>query len=187
MHTSASPVESIIAELAADRAALRAAVDAVPHADRARRPGPGRWSVADVIEHLAIVEERAVGILRDLATKAPARATGGDTPGYVRFDRTLLRDRAQRVEAPEPIRPSGGMDADAAWERLERSREALVTALREAADRDLGAVERMHPRLGALTGWQWVAALGGHEERHAAQVREIAGQLATAGDARATR
>lgn len=185
MHTSDAPVDLILAELTADRDALRAAVDAVPRADRTRRPGPGLWSVADVVEHLAIVEERAVAILRDLAAKAPPLAGGGASGGYVALDRALLRDRTQRVEAPEPIRPGGGMDVDAAWRRLERSRQALASALREASDRDLGAVERIHPRLGALTGWQWVAALGGHEERHTAQVREIGERLAAAQGAHA--
>jgi len=60
---------------------------------------------------------------------------------------------------------------------LTEDREALRAALAAAADRDLAAVERTHPRLGPLTGYQWVAALGGHEERHTAQIREIAAAL----------
>lgn len=170
-----TPLDSLLATLAADRATLRAAVDAVPPQFRDERPATDGWSVAQVLEHLAIVEERAVTIVADLAAQAPATDASRALPPSA-FDRSALRDRTQRIEAPAPIQPTGTVDADAAWERLTRSRSALASALAAAADRDLGAVTRVHPRLGTLTGWQWVAALGGHEERHAAQIREIAAQ-----------
>ena len=42
--------------LAAERAALAAAVARVPAELQSRAPAPGQWSIGDVIEHLTRVE-----------------------------------------------------------------------------------------------------------------------------------
>jgi hypothetical protein len=175
--TTDSPLPALLAELAADREALRAAVERVPPALRDRRPGPERWSVAEVIEHLAIVEGRIAALLTQLISGAPMMS-GGDAPtGPVTLDRAVLRDRSQRITAPEPIRPTGQPDAQTAWASLEQSRSALLTTLGGAEGRDLAAVQRTHPRLGALNAYEWIASVGGHEERHTAQIHEIADAL----------
>jgi len=51
-------LQDLFAYLTVRRNALREAVDAVPEAQRSQPPEPGRWSVADVLEHLALVESR---------------------------------------------------------------------------------------------------------------------------------
>jgi hypothetical protein len=175
-----SPTDAILATLDADRAALWAAVESVPVALRGRRPAADAWSVADVLEHLALVEERSVAVVTDLAAGAPPRDDDAAPALHPTEDthRATLADRTHRVEAPPTLHPSGQVDAAAAAERLARSRAALRAVLAAHADRDLAATERAHPRLGPLTGEQWVLALGGHEARHAAQIREIGAQLA---------
>ena len=180
--TPSSPIRTLVAELEADRERLRAAVERVPHALREQRPAPDRWSVAEVLEHLSIVEVRIAGIVVDLAAKAPPltdRGGGAASPsGPVALDRTSLRDRRQRFEAPELIRPTGGPDAATAWEALERSRATLLAAAASAEGRDLAAVGRRHPAIGSLNGYQWIASVGGHEERHTLQIEEIGAALA---------
>ena len=175
---SASPIDTLIDELTADRARLAAAVELVPKAVRGRRPAADRWSVAEILEHLMIVEQRATTIVRELAASAP-KTDAASVRGPGAFDRTVLRDRSQRVMAPAMIQPTGNLDADTAWAALGRSRTALLAAIREAEGRDLTAVSRTHPRLGPLTGYEWIAALGGHEERHAAQIVEIAEHMSS--------
>lgn len=170
-----SPVHSLRASLAADRDALRAAVERVPAALRDRKPAPDRWSVAEVLEHLGIVESRTVAALAPLIGEAPA---AGGAAAATPLDRTLLRDRTQRVTAPEMIRPTGTVTAEAAWAALERSRAGLLALLDTCEGRDLTAVGRVHPRLGQIDGYQWIASVGGHEERHTLQILEIADQLA---------
>ena len=171
--TVASQVDALIGELETDRARLKAAVDRVPPGLRGERPAPDRWSVAEILEHLAIVEQRATRIVREFAVSAPPRESGLPAPPSA-LDRTVLRDRTQRVTAPVPIQPKGEWDAAQAWTELEKSRIALLAAIRAAEGRDLTAVTRSHPRLGPLTGYEWIAALGAHEERHAFQIGEIA-------------
>jgi hypothetical protein len=174
---SLSPIESLITDLEADRARLALAVERVPPSLRSMRAEPERWSVAEILEHLAIVEQRAITIVNELAAAAPPSSDAPGASGPFAFDRSVLRDRTRRVSAPAPIQPTGRLDAAQAWSMLEHSRTALIAAIRAAEGRDLAAVTRTHPRLGPLTGHEWIAALGGHEERHAAQIEELADAL----------
>ena len=172
-----SPIAAVRDSLNADRATLRAAVDRVPPARRGERPGAGRWSVAEVLEHLSIVEGRIVMMLGAMVPSAPARteAVGGATP----IDRAAMRNRLNRISAPDPIQPTGTVGADEAWAALERSRAGLLAVLETADGRDLTQISRQHPVLGALDGYQWIASVGGHEERHALQIIEIADEFAS--------
>lgn len=164
-------------QLAADRETLRAAVAGVPAEQRQQKPAANRWSVAEVLEHLAIVEERTAALLRPMVSAAqPLSGAGTLTP----LDRTALQDRSVKVSAPEMIHPTGASDAAVAWARLEQSRQALLSCIDMCEGRDLASIERSHPRLGRLDGYQWLSSIGAHEERHAMQIVEIGQQLAGA-------
>jgi DinB family protein len=164
---------------------LRRAVERVPHQRRSEKPAPERWSVAEVIEHLSIVETRIGRVFT--AKLDEARASGNVGPetdespvvGTIDMDRVL--DRTRRITAAEPARPSGTLDADAAWAALERARETLRDAVRGADGLALGAIVHPHPVLGPINLYQWVVFVGGHEARHAAQVIELSELLTARG------
>jgi hypothetical protein len=92
---------------------------------------------------------------------------------------TELANRERRLTAGEASRPTGTVDADAAWSALTRARDALHDALREGDGWALETLSAPHPRLGALNLYQWVVFVAGHESRHTAQIREIAEALAS--------
>jgi hypothetical protein len=175
-----STLTAIRESLAADRATLRSAVERVPAALRQQKPGPERWSVAEVLEHLSIVEGRVVALLGAMVPTAPQADASATEPAAVVLDRARLQNRANRVTAPDAIHPTGTVSADDAWAALERSRAELLQVLDTARGRDLAQISRQHPALGTLNGYQWVAAIGGHEARHALQIVEIATQLSKA-------
>jgi len=167
----------LLSEIDAYRAALHEAVQAVPEALRERRPAPDRWSVAEVLEHLAIIERRVTQLVVDAA----ATLESGGAPGaYVRPTQAIERllDRSERVDAPDRVRPKGELDAAAAWQQLQASREELRRAVEAVEDRNLAAVQRPHPVLGNLDLYQWIITVGGHEARHTLQIREAAADLA---------
>ena len=172
-----SPLRPIFRALDADRQALAAAVERVPVALRGTRPAPDRWSVAEVLEHLAIVERRVAGMFAQMGTTAPMRAPGSVPRAAGDYQREPLLDRGRRIEASEFIQPRGALDADTAWATLGLTRQSLRSTLEALDDRDLTGVSREHPILGTLNGYQWIAALGGHEARHALQIHEIADSL----------
>ena len=92
MHTH---LTEVLSRLDTARGALRGAIDAIPAAMHRQRPAPDRWSAAEVLEHLTLVERifggrivNALGAARSgLSPEAQPRAPLPDpeTPAPVRF------------------------------------------------------------------------------------------------------
>lgn len=166
----------------AQRADVRAAVELVPSEFRETSPGPDRWSVAQVLHHLALIETR-IGILagKKIATaKAAGVGTETETGSILRSLNTpKIIDRNFRVTAPDDIRPPATVGAEAAWSALDKSREAFRAAVLTGDGLALSEVVHDHPVLGSINLYQWILFVGSHEARHAAQIREIAEQLKT--------
>lgn len=172
--------DELLRHLDLNRAALRAAIDAVPLERRETRPDPERWSVAEVLEHLSRIEERLTSVLS--ARLGEARDQGlepeRDTSSVVdTIDNAAVLDRRRRITAGEGVRPRGELDAAAAWAALEQARDKLRNLIIEYDGLALAAVTHPHPILGVFNANQWFAFVGTHEARHVAQVREIASAL----------
>lgn len=173
-----SRIQELIAFLDSNRAELAAAFETVPDDARDRRPVPDRWSAAEVIEHLAIVEGGIVRLLNKHLDAARATGIGQETstePVVPTLPVEKLRDRSAPINAPERVLPKGQLSAAAAWHMLEDNRTAMLTTLRGAEGLALGDLPTPpHPALGPLNAYQWVVFVGAHEGRHAAQLRELA-------------
>ena len=175
-----SRIRELLDHLETQRAGLRAAVDTVPRELRERRPSPEAWSVAEVVEHVAIIEQRLAGLLTTLLADAQARGIGPETETALVVDpasQRMLVDRSYRITAPEMAHPTGTLDLDRAWDAFEAAHAALRDAVQAGDGLALGGVTAAHPRFGELTWYQWVAFAGGHEARHAAQIRDVATAL----------
>jgi uncharacterized damage-inducible protein DinB len=159
-----------------ERAALLANVARVAEQDRSRRPAPDRWSVAEVLEHLATVERGIAKLLTVRGRETPSPDSLPATP--LDADRiAALRGRDKRLEAPERVKPSGSVNAADALSALETARASLRKALVDADPASLDGCTHTHPVLGTLTLRDWVHFVAHHEARHAAQVAEIAEQI----------
>jgi hypothetical protein len=159
---------------------LRAAIDAVPAPMRGQKPGPARWSVNEVIEHVAKVEQSFVGTL--VANVEAAKATGlapeiEEPPMLTDKTRAVLTDRANPRQAPEHALPTGAIDSSAGIEAIDAAHARLKEAVAGCDGLALSTVTHDHRFFGTLNVYQWIELLAGHEDRHAAQVREIATQL----------
>jgi hypothetical protein len=156
-------------------------VAAVPEADRARRPSPDRWSVAEILEHLSVVERAIARMLGQQVRTArdsglrPERAT---EPVVPTVPVARLLDRGAKLEASERSQPRGGMAWAAAREAFRTSRGDVVELLRSADGLALSELVIPHPLLGPLNVYQWAVFLGAHARRHAAQIRETGVALA---------
>jgi hypothetical protein len=175
---------STVALLAAERAALAAAVARVPAELQSRTPAPGHWSVVDVLEHLTRVE---TGIARLFLKRGRPGESGPLPEGKSLAGLRLtperiahLRDRTHRIEAPERVRPSGTADPAAAWQALEAARGELLRAFAAADPDALDHAVHDHAVLGPLVLRDWFAFVAHHEARHCAQVVEIGDALVAA-------
>src|SRR6185503_5557420 len=175
-----SRVEEVINYLDTKRAALRDAVERVPPELRDQQPGADRWSVAQVLEHLGIIEKRIGLGMNKWVTDARSGGTGPETATSSVMNSLpleLITDRAKKRNAPEEVRPPGNLDAKSAWTELEQAREALRAAFLAGDGMALSQVIEAHPVLGPINLYQWMLFVGSHEARHTAQVIEIAEQL----------
>jgi hypothetical protein len=162
-----------IAELEDSRRRLLEAIDGVTEEEWGRRPAEDRWSIAECVEHVGAAElplERlfATGA-REQPTEEERRRIGGNDD-YVR---NFLRDRSQKGEAPERIRPRGRFATrEEAIETFEQRRAANIAWVR-ATTEPLRERFGQHPFAGVIDGYQWLLFLSAHCDRHAAQIEEI--------------
>jgi hypothetical protein len=177
MHTH---LTDVLSRLDHARAALRGAVDAIPPALQRQRPAPDRWSAAEVVEHLSMVERifcgRIVTAIAQAQTAGLANEAHGRTPLPDPIE-ARMKDRANKRQAPETAQPSGTLDAAAAWAALESNHATLHAALAGADGLALSQVTLDHPFFGTMTIYQWIELMAAHEGRHTEQVREIADAL----------
>jgi len=171
----------VFSRLDRSRTALRASVDAIAAPLRQQRPAPDCWSAAEVLEHLSIVERLFTG--RIAAAIEKARANGLDPEAAARAllpdaIEARMRDRINKRQAPDPARPTGALDAQAAWEAVEAGHHRLRTVLGDADGLALSQVSLDHPFFGAMNVYQWIELMAAHEGRHTEQIREIADALA---------
>jgi hypothetical protein len=135
---------------------------------------PGRWSNAQILEHLALAFRlNAAGLERVCDSGRP------------RFNRPSLSQLAAqwlvlhagyfpRVKSPEPIAPTGSI---APHEVRQATHDALVAldAAAARAARQFGEGPRLvrHPYLGGLTTEQWLKFHWRHTVHHMRQIRAV--------------
>lgn len=170
-------IRELIEHLAMHRRGIHEAVASVPPELRERKPAPDGWSVAEVIEHLSIIEQGVAALLTMHVTAARGSGVGPDpdtssvVASYANPD--ALIDRTTKIAAPKRVQPTGTIDAAAGARALVQAHAAMISSLQNANGVCLGNLMQTHPVLGPLNLYHWVVALGLHDRRHAAQIREI--------------
>src|SRR5918911_4786228 len=93
------------------------------------QPAAGGWSIAEIVEHLAIMEERLLGMMTRMVTKAESAglARDGEAKSFqpVSLDQFVEGRRQEKFVAPEIVRPQGGVSVSVSLERLRQSRAGL--------------------------------------------------------------
>jgi len=164
----------------ATRAALLDAAATIPAGRFTDRPEPGRWSAAELLEHLVRVES---GCTRVIAKRAAAARESGVGPEREEssmlgaLDGRHVTDRSRKLTAPEIVAPAGGFTREGALDALAKSRVEFKRAVADADGLALGTVKHTHVVLGEIDLYQWILFVGLHERRHLAQLEEISSQL----------
>lgn len=159
---------------------LHDAVEPIPTELRDTPPGPDRWSVAQVLEHLSIVETRIAQLIAKRTAEGRAAGVGperDDTTVLWTMDVMRVLDRREQIEAPETVRPLKGFKSSEAMAALTAAQDELSSAVRAANGLALGEIVHPNRIFGPLNLYQWGAFAAAHEMRHALQVREIGEQL----------
>src|SRR5258706_5682277 len=70
------------------------------------KSAPDRWSVAQVMEHIAAAEDFIRGMLKEKVMMAPAGEPGRDMKKTDEGVLAMVPDRTKKVQAPEPLGPT---------------------------------------------------------------------------------
>ncbi|HET6762909.1 MAG TPA: DinB family protein [Longimicrobiaceae bacterium] len=174
-------IQELLDFLDRERGLLRQAVAAIPRELHERAPAEGRWTVAQILEHLTYVEGAIGRLIRKQVAEAAEHGRETEFTSVVgTLDLARMADRGRKISAPEFLLPRGELDSEASLARLEELRAETHQTLAAADGLPLGKVSAPHPALGMLNGYQWVLALGGHEGRHRAQIEDIGHALSGA-------
>ena len=151
---------------------LREAFESVPPDRRNVRSDPARWSPAEIVKHLAIVDQRIAQRLSTLIEEARALPPETDSSPLLP-DRLVTRvvDRSSRYKTGATSEPVEA-DPERVWDELLSARRALVDVLTAGDGLALGRVSAPHPALGVFNGYEWIVFVGAHAARHADQIRE---------------
>ena len=136
------------------------------------KAGPDRWSVGEVVEHLALAEN-FLAEARQKAMDGPP-ATAEQRAKAKGQDAVILKaipDRTQKVQAPEPIQPKQRLGPREKVAAAYRNRRAHTIAYAQKTTDDLRSHVTDSP-LGPLDAYQWLLFTAAHNERHLGQIRE---------------
>jgi len=138
------------------------------------KPGPDRWSVAEVSEHIAISESTILGMVQGKIMTSPADPAGrAEVAGKDEMVLKMVPDRSHKAQAPEFLRPTNRWATQAELiKAFEDSRKATMDYVRTTND-DLRDHFGPHPLLGPLDAYQWILLISAHTERHTKQIEEV--------------
>jgi hypothetical protein len=138
-----------------------------------RRAAPDGWSVAEIIEHLRMVESGVARLITKRVGQAKEAGIGEEkstTSVMPSFDSHRARLDSGVMKSPTMVQPRANIDISEALEGLESSREALRAAVVTADGLAIGEIKHDHVVLGELDLYQWLIFLGTHENRHKKQI-----------------
>ncbi|HWZ45014.1 MAG TPA: DinB family protein [Candidatus Saccharimonadales bacterium] len=134
------------------------------------RPEPGRWSVADNVEHLVVAEGRLIGLMEKLLQEPPDLITRSalDDGQVVAKVGTV----ESRVQSPEHALPTSRWSTEDLLPEFEKTRQRTRNFV-STTDGDLRHHFVRHFLFGDLDCYQWFLLIGAHCNRHSAQSEAV--------------
>jgi hypothetical protein len=135
------------------------------------KQGPERWSVAQVMEHIAAAEDMLRGMTTEKVMVAPA-APDRDVKHIDEMVIIMVTDRTHKADAPEPLRPVNRFGSpEEALKHFVESRAQTEEFLKRTPDLRAHAVDSpLGPKLDA---YEWLLFIAAHSERHTKQINEV--------------
>lgn len=158
---------------------LRQTVEHLSDEQANHLPDGEKWTIANVVEHIAIVQEGMTRISGKLL--AQAKSAGKQSNGTANLSDNFQQKSAEaknlKFEAPERIHPTGKLTIAESLEKMRETR-AILEDLRSLFESvDCTDFKFPHPFMGELSAHEWLTLIGGHERRHLAQIENLLSNL----------
>jgi hypothetical protein len=153
-------------------AGFLASVEGLSEAQLNFKPGPTRWSVAEVAEHIAAAEGFLMSMVTDQVMKAPARTEPVNTKEVDDLVLTAIADRTHKLQAPEPLVPTMRFGNTAGSVKQFKDSRAKTLAF-VSSTKNLRGHASDSPLGPKLDAYEWVLFISAHSERHTKQILEV--------------
>ena len=153
------------------RDGVTAAVKGLSEAQLKFKPGPDRWSVAEVLEHITLVEDSIFQNVTEKVMKAPAGAPDRDTAKIDALILAALPDRSNKRQAPPQFVPTGRWTQEETLDHFLKSRAKTIAFLESTPDLRAHVVDS--PLGQPMDAYEWLLFMAGHSERHTKQILEV--------------
>jgi len=163
--------EKALAYLETSKKGVLAATKGLSEAQWNFKPAPEKWSVAECMEHIAAAEDFIRGLITEKVMAAPA-APDRDIAKIDAGIMANVPDRTNKLQAPEPIRPTNRYGSpEASIKHFVESRATTEDFLKKTADLRGHAIDS--PAGGKWDAYEWVLLIAAHSERHTKQIEEV--------------
>jgi hypothetical protein len=161
--------ERILADLESGRNVLLEALSGVTEDTAAVSPAPGKWSILECVEHLAVSEEYLFG---QIEASHPSEAP---IVNEKRESLIVARglDRTRPVQSPDVGRPAARFSTLAAALQSFLAAGERTIRFVESCGEDLRAKSTTHPIIGTVNCYETLLMIAVHPHRHAKQIAEI--------------
>lgn len=161
------------------RMRLKQLLESIPTAHLDTLPDDEKWTIAQIVEHIAIVDESTTKICTKLLTKA--QQAGKTSDGAVTITENFLQKGKEiagmKVEAPEFVRPTGSKTIQESLAKLDETSDRVEKLKELFASVDGTELKFPHPFFGPISAQEWLALKGGHEMRHIKQIENVLAKI----------
>ncbi|HKD60314.1 MAG TPA: DinB family protein [Terracidiphilus sp.] len=136
------------------------------------KPGPDRWSIAQVMEHIAASEDFIRdGLLKEKVMISPAGQPNRDVKKIDEAVVMMIPDRTHKAQAPGPLVPNNRFGSpEESLKHFLESRATTEQYLKTTA----GLREHvMDGPVGKMDGYEFILFIAAHSERHTKQIEEV--------------
>jgi uncharacterized damage-inducible protein DinB len=165
-------ISDMVASAEKVRAKLKSTVEALTPDEANALPEGEKWTVAQVVEHVSMVDEGGGKICSRLLSRSkadgkPSDGTARISPGFI--EKATASAQA-KLEAPDIVQPNAGRTIAESLAVLDRNVDAFAELLPVFESIDDTGHKFPHPYFGDMTATEWFAVKIAHEARHTRQI-----------------
>ena len=138
-------------------------------------PEGEKWTIAQITEHVSMVENGMSRICSKLLQNA--KAEGQTSNGTVKISDAFAEKSTEvatlKLEAPEIVQPSHGKTIAESLAAMDETRGNLKQLRPLFEEYDCNSHKFPHPFFGDLSAGEWLLLVGGHEARHLKQIKHL--------------
>lgn len=177
-------ISDMVAAAEKVRGKLKSTVEGLTPEEASALPEGEKWSVAQIVEHVSMVDEGAGKLCTRLLSKS--QGDGKPSDGTARISHTFM-ERAMasaqaKLEAPDIVQPNAGRTIAESLTLLDGNAGKFNELLPLFESIDDTGHKFPHPYFGEMTATEWFAVKIAHEARHTRQIQALVERIQNPGD-----